>query len=191
MLKKILLTLVFLFFGFLSFVFVNHAHAALTSSLDIVVRGSGGGPPGVFKNPFKCGLSYWGWTYPTHSAYSVDFNRGSGYDDYGDPVRASADGKVDYVLYSHGQVQINHAGGYQTIYAHMKNINVKKGDMVVLGQKIGEIGDVGAPGQSHLHYNQARNGVRIKVAFDSVPYSASLFHPADHETGPYVKGECP
>jgi murein DD-endopeptidase MepM/ murein hydrolase activator NlpD len=146
--------------------------------------------PGVFKVPLKRGLTYWGLTYPDHSAYSVDINRGNGYDDYGDSVYASADGRVDYILASHGQVQINHALGYQTLYVHMSKIFVGVGDSVKQCQKIGEIGDVGAPGQSHLHYNQARNGIRIKVTFDKIPYPVSVFNPTSYLVGPKIKGDC-
>lgn len=149
-----------------------------------------GGQPGVFMPPFRCGLTYWGWTYPGHSAYSVDFNRGSGYDDYGDPVLASANGTVGYVLRSHGEVQISHAGGYETVYVHMQKITVGVGDTVQLGQKIGEIGDAGAPGQSHLHVNHLRNGVRIQVAYNKVPYPASVPVNTIYRWGPRITARC-
>jgi murein DD-endopeptidase MepM/ murein hydrolase activator NlpD len=150
--------------------------------------GSGGGTPGVFKPPFACGKSYYGSTYSTHSDYSVDFNAAG--NDQGDPVRASAEGTVYYILPSNGQVHIRHAGGYTTVYAHMQRIRVKQGDFVNLGEQIGEIGNVGQSTGPHLHYNQLRNDQRIKVAFDGEPYPASLPE-GNSRIGPLVRGLCP
>src|SRR5699024_7151986 len=40
-------------------------------------------------------------------------------------------------------IKIKHDDGYYTLYAHLKEVYVKKGDMVTQGQKIGYMGDTG------------------------------------------------
>lgn len=146
-------------------------------------------PPGVFKPPFACGLSYWGWTYAGHSAYSVDFNRAG---DLGNPVLASANGRVVEVIASNGQVRINHAGGYQSLVAHMINIRVKVGDIVNVGQQIGQIDTTGLAIGSHLHVNHLLNGRNIKVSYNGIPYPNSIQYPTYlTPPGPLITGECP
>lgn len=53
------------------------------------------------------------------------------------------------------RVAIKHAGGWITDYCHMKSgsIKVKKGDFVMAGQKIGQIGLSGTTEFPHLHLN--------------------------------------
>jgi murein DD-endopeptidase MepM/ murein hydrolase activator NlpD len=50
------------------------------------------------------------------------------------------------------QVLLNHDFGYQTRYAHLNKIFVKKGDRVTRGQIIGEVGSTGGSTGPHLHY---------------------------------------
>lgn len=65
----------------------------------------------------------------------------------GDPVYASAEGKVVYSgtgLRGYGQlVIIKHNADYVTAYAHNSAVLVEEGDSVKQGQKIAEIGDSG------------------------------------------------
>ncbi len=49
-------------------------------------------------------------------------------------------------------VLIDHGFGYTTMYAHMDEISVKKGDKVTKGQQIGTIGSTGTSTAPHLHY---------------------------------------
>ena len=49
-------------------------------------------------------------------------------------------------------VIIDHGFGYTTLYAHMQDIIVKKGEIVTKGQKIGTIGSTGTSTAPHLHY---------------------------------------
>jgi murein DD-endopeptidase MepM/ murein hydrolase activator NlpD len=46
---------------------------------------------------------------------------------------------------------IDHGGGIRAIYAHMSKIDVKAGDTVKEGQKIGEVGSTGNSTGPHLH----------------------------------------
>ncbi len=49
-------------------------------------------------------------------------------------------------------IEIDHGYGFITVYAHLSNRNVTKGDTVVRGQKIGEVGNTGRSTAPHLHY---------------------------------------
>lgn len=211
--KRPLLSILFAVFIFV--VFSSQVSAQLKQTINTVVGnpdiapidavddsgqgvGSDGLAPGEFIVPFRCGLKYYGSTYgPSafnpdgHSPYSVDFNR-VGANDLGDPVLASADGTVseDKYFESNGQITINHQGGYQTLYAHMRMKTVSKGDKVKVGQKIGEIGNVGNSTGPHLHLNHLYKGKAIKIKFYGKPYPASL-SPSRDATGPRVTGYCP
>ena len=61
----------------------------------------------------------------------------------GTPVRAAADGRVGYILSLPdlgNLVLIEHADRLVTVYAHMKDITVHKGDSVKRGGAIGSVG---------------------------------------------------
>jgi len=49
-------------------------------------------------------------------------------------------------------VIIDHGFGYTTMYAHMKEVHVNKGEKVTKGQEIGTIGSTGTSTAPHLHY---------------------------------------
>ena len=49
-------------------------------------------------------------------------------------------------------IEIDHGNGYVTVYGHLLKRLVKRGDKVVRGQKIGEVGNTGRSTAPHLHY---------------------------------------
>jgi hypothetical protein len=72
------------------------------------------------------------------------------------PVLAGNDGKVLYAefLGIYGNcVIIDHGMGVQSLYGHMSSIDVKPGDMVTRGQKIGRSGMTGLAAGDHLHFS--------------------------------------
>lgn len=78
----------------------------------------------------------------------------------GEPVRATADGKVIFVgtYPKHGNlVVLLHANGYSSVYAHNSRILVKEGQMVKRGDKIAELGDSDAD-QPKLHFELRHKG---------------------------------
>lgn len=79
----------------------------------------------------------------------------------GDPVYASADGVVADVIHSKkglgNVVVIEHGGGYITRYAHLADIEVRKGRKVKRGTRIGYVGVSGNSFAPHLHYEVLRD----------------------------------
>ncbi len=49
-------------------------------------------------------------------------------------------------------VEIDHGNGFRTRYGHMRQVRVKKGDEVVLGQRVGDMGKTGRATDTHVHY---------------------------------------
>ncbi|MBQ9476210.1 MAG: M23 family metallopeptidase [Bacteroidales bacterium] len=76
-------------------------------------------------------------------------------------VLATADGTVSKVTRSsRGQgnlIELTHAGGYKTRYAHLSDIAVKEGQKVRKGARIGSVGMSGSSYAPHLHYEVLRN----------------------------------
>ena len=83
----------------------------------------------------------------------------------GTDIKSSSDGIIalagkDY-FYSGNVVVINHGHGLFTIYAHMKDISVKKGDKIKQGDVIGTVGKTGRATGPHLHWGASLNGTRF------------------------------
>jgi len=87
----------------------------------------------------------------------------------GDPVIASADGKVLSVTDESGygkRVTVKHAGGIITTYSHMNSISVEPNNRVKAGDIIGTIGSTGKSTGPHLHFEMIKEGQKI----DPKPY---------------------
>ncbi|MGA7072325.1 peptidoglycan DD-metalloendopeptidase family protein [Bradyrhizobium sp.] len=82
----------------------------------------------------------------------------------GDPVRATANGKVASAGWAGGygrMVEIDHGNGLSTRYGHLSEINVKVGDVVKIGQVIGAVGSTGRSTGPHLHYETRIDGEAV------------------------------
>lgn len=82
----------------------------------------------------------------------------------GDPVRATANGKVVSAGWSGGygrMIEIDHGNGLSTRYGHLSEIDVKVGDIVKIGQVIGEVGSTGRSTGPHLHYETRIDGEAV------------------------------
>lgn len=79
----------------------------------------------------------------------------------GDPVHAAGDGVVSDVVKSRkglgNVVTITHKGGYKTKYAHLADMEVRKGNRVKKGKVIGYVGVSGNSFAPHLHYEVYRD----------------------------------
>lgn len=64
-------------------------------------------------------------------------------------------------------VKIKHDNGYYTLYAHLKEVNVKLNQRVEKGQVIGCMGDSGYAFGAHLHF-EVRNEKNVRI--DPTPY---------------------
>jgi len=70
-------------------------------------------------------------------------------------IYAAGDGVVKSVQYSSGYglcITIQHSNGLSTIYGHLNDAVVKKGDVVKASQKIGLLGNTGVSTGPHLHF---------------------------------------
>lgn len=79
----------------------------------------------------------------------------------GEPVYAVADGIVKDVIKSRkglgNVVVIDHGNGYMTRYAHLADIEARKGRKVRMGARIGYVGVSGNSFAPHLHYEVLRD----------------------------------
>src|SRR5665213_2047980 len=83
---------------------------------------------------------------------------------YGSPVKAMAEGKVEFAGLRGGFgncIMLKHANGIETLYGHLSKILVKVGDNIDIGQVIGKIGSTGRSTGPHLHYEIHKNGQKI------------------------------
>ncbi|MBW4644667.1 MAG: M23 family metallopeptidase [Goleter apudmare HA4340-LM2] len=103
----------------------------------------------------------------------VDYAGGTG-----SPVNAPAAGRVALIgtvsqgFRVHGNViGIDHGQGVTSIFMHLSRINVKEGDIVKAGQKIGAIGSTGASTGPHLHWGLYIHGQSI----DPIPWRTKVF----------------
>ena len=83
----------------------------------------------------------------------------------GTPIKAAADGTVIFVggtrCCSYGlYVEVQHDGGFTTLYAHLASFAVKSGDEVTAGTVLGFAGLTGRTTGPHLHFEVELNGVR-------------------------------
>jgi LysM repeat protein len=74
----------------------------------------------------------------------------------GTTVSAADNGVVAYAgneLKGMGNLLIiQHAGGWMTVYAHLDNFIVRRGDKVAAGQKVGTVGQTGKVSEPQLHF---------------------------------------
>ncbi len=95
-----------------------------------------------------------------HAGDDYSANREKVKDWIGTPVRATADGVISKAHFDNrfgNYIEIDHGYGYKTVYAHLNNISVKKGEKVHRGQDIGGVGNTGRSTAAHLHYEVKRN----------------------------------
>lgn len=79
----------------------------------------------------------------------------------GTPVRTVGDGVVEFAGVQNGfgnVVFVRHNGADLTVYAHLSRIDVRPGQRVVQGQRIGAVGATGWATGPHLHFEFRVNG---------------------------------
>lgn len=116
-------------------------------------------PTGIFMNPMKKGTyivtSRPGWRWGrTHEGVDMASNIGV-------HVFASDGGKVIRASYFSGYgycIEIEHANGWMTRYAHLSYMGVHVGQSVYQGQYIANVGNTGNSTGPHLHFETRKNG---------------------------------
>lgn len=96
--------------------------------------------------------------------YGIDFTAPRG-----TPIHASGKGTVRKVVSGksgYGKyVIIDHGYGYETLYAHMHQIKVEKGQEVTKGEVIGTVGSTGRSTAPHCHYEIRLNGTPVNPIY--------------------------
>jgi murein DD-endopeptidase MepM/ murein hydrolase activator NlpD len=87
----------------------------------------------------------------------------------GTPIYATGDGVISEAEYNSGgygqKITINHGYSYETVYAHLSKIKVKKGQRVKRGEVIGLMGNTGKSTAPHLHYEVRKSGVPMNPIY--------------------------
>ena len=82
----------------------------------------------------------------------------------GTPILAAAEGVITYAASMSGYgntVEITHANGLVTRYAHLSGFNVSLGQKVSRGIQIARMGSTGRSTGSHLHFEVRLDGVAV------------------------------
>jgi murein DD-endopeptidase MepM/ murein hydrolase activator NlpD len=108
--------------------------------------------------------------------YGMDFTAPEGTEVY-----ASGNGTVKDVIVSQRglgrHIIIDHGFGYESIYGHLNDFNVRIGQKVSRGDVIGHVGNSGLSVANHLHYEIKLNGKNV----DPVNYYFEDLTAADYE----------
>ncbi|MBU6258652.1 MAG: M23 family metallopeptidase [Burkholderiales bacterium] len=99
----------------------------------------------------------------------------------GTPVHAVGDGVVAFAGRQNGYgnvVMIQHSNGRETVYAHLSRIDVRRGQKVQQGLRIGAVGMTGWATGPHLHFELRIHGVytdplRIAKSAETTPIDAA------------------
>lgn len=99
----------------------------------------------------------------------------------GTPVRTVADGVVVFSGWQNGYgkvIEVDHGNGKTTLYAHLSRQDVRKGQRVQQGQRLGAVGMTGMTTGPHLHFEFRVHGthqdpLRIAKAAETVTLDAA------------------
>lgn len=112
-----------------------------------------------------------GWGFRIHPIYKIrKFHYGMDFTaPIGTEVYATGDGVVKAVKTSrtgYGRwVIIDHGYGYETLYGHLNEFNVKRGQKIKRGSIIGYVGNAGTSTGPHLHYEVHKNGKAVNPQY--------------------------
>lgn len=125
-----------------------------------------------------------GYGYRIDPVYKVNkFHAGVDFSaPQGTPIYSSGAGTIKRTHKSRrgygNTITIDHGFGLETFYAHLKDINVKKGQKVTRGQIIGTVGNTGKSTAPHLHYEVRKNNRTVNPIY----YFFNDLSPEEFET---------
>jgi len=102
--------------------------------------------------------------HPVHKVkkmhYGIDFTAPKG-----TAIQATGDGvikKIEKIRTGYGtSILIDHGFGFSTLYGHLSEVDVKKGQTVKKGEVIGKVGSTGTSTAPHCHYEVRINGKAV------------------------------
>ncbi|WP_053188168.1 M23 family metallopeptidase [Sunxiuqinia dokdonensis] len=112
-----------------------------------------------------------GWGFRIHPIYKIRrFHYGMDFTaPVGTEIYATGDGIVKEVKSARtgfGRwIVIDHGFGYETLYGHLNEFNVKEGQKVKRGNVIGYVGNAGTSSGPHLHYEVHKNGKAVNPQY--------------------------
>ena len=130
----------------------------------------------VLTSPFGNRTSPFTNTVDFHSGIDLASREGT-------PVLATGDGRIVFAgrfplsrnvrWWRYGNVVvIDHGDRYLTIYAHLQEIDVRRGATVRRGERVGTVGNTGWSTSPHLHYEVR---VRSKQGHEPVPADPRIY----------------
>lgn len=99
----------------------------------------------------------------------------------GTPIVSSGDGVVTRVEnhpFAGKYIEIEHSGQYKTRYLHMSRIDVRRGQRISRGERIGLSGATGRVTGPHLHYEFHINGRPVNPMTANIPLASAV--PREH-----------
>jgi murein DD-endopeptidase MepM/ murein hydrolase activator NlpD len=112
-----------------------------------------------------------GWGWRIHPIYKIkkfhegmDFSAPTGTEIYATGDGVVVDVKTSYSGYGK-HIRVDHGFGYLTLYAHLNDFNVKKGQKVKRGEIIGYCGSTGTSTAPHLHYEVHHKNKKVNPQF--------------------------
>jgi murein DD-endopeptidase MepM/ murein hydrolase activator NlpD len=141
--------------------FTNWSAPRISRTNPAVARLLGPGScPAAYDGPIGDGV--FGWPTNLHYLSGYDYNPAANHPaidiagDTGHPIYAADDGVIVYSGWHNGGygnvIVIDHGNGWQTLYAHLSQINFVCGQAVYQGNVIGLMGMTGNASGPHLHF---------------------------------------